>query len=107
MRYHSIKRRRAPQAVHLLGEGGDPDVVMVGVRYAKDGYCSGQFTVRATETVTEVRIDDVVNREMRFGGACAGLGTADGMAWAELRLAAPLGQRRAVRAADGVELPIS
>jgi hypothetical protein len=44
-----------------LGEGGDPLVVMIGVTWTKNGYCSGQFKVQATETATEVRVGTVLS----------------------------------------------
>jgi hypothetical protein len=94
-----------PQAVRLLGEGGDPLVVMVGVTWREDGYCSGQFHVKATETTTEVRVGTVVSR-LYSNRACAGLGTVNNMAWAELTLASPLGMRVVVRNSDGVVLPV-
>jgi hypothetical protein len=97
--------RYEPQAVRLLGEGGDPLVIMVGVTWPKEGYCSGQFSVLATETASEVRIGTVVSRERRGLGGCAGLGTVDGLAWAELRLASALDGRVAIRASDGQVLP--
>jgi hypothetical protein len=94
-----------PQAVHLLGAPGDPLIAMVGVTWTKEGYCSGQFRVQATESLTEVRIGAVTSREYRYG-TCAGLGTVDNIAWAELRLTSPPGQRVFVRASDGVRLPL-
>jgi hypothetical protein len=78
---------------------------MVGVLWSKDGYCSGQFTVDGTETATEIRVGTVVSRE-HSGGTCSGLGTMDNMAWAELRLASPLGDRVVVRDSDGARLPL-
>ncbi len=100
-----IETQHQPQAVRLLGEGGDPLVISVGVTWPDDGYCSGQLTASATETATEVRLHDVVSREY-VGGSCAGLGTSDGMAWETLQLAQPLGERVVVRDADGVRLPV-
>jgi hypothetical protein len=94
-----------PQVIRLLGEGGDPLVVMVGVTWTKDGYCSGQFTATATETATEIRTGAIISREYRFED-CAGIGTTDNMAWAELRLAMPLGNRVVVRESDEVRLPV-
>lgn len=94
-----------PQQVRLLGEGGDPLVIAIGVHWPKEGYCSGQFTVRASETATEVRVDNVISRE-HSKGLCDGLGTADQTAWADRTLAAPLGDREVVRASDGARLPI-
>jgi hypothetical protein len=95
----------AGRSVLTLGPGGDPDVVMVVFPWAPQEYCSGQFTVTATETDQEVAVGQVTSRLGR-SGSCAGLGTADGSARAELRLTRPLGSRRVVRASDGVELPV-
>ena len=94
-----------PVAVRELGEGGDPLVIMIGVRWTEDGYCSGQFRVTATETPTEVRVSNVTSRAYRYG-SCAGVGTADNTAWADLRLASPLGDRAVVRDSDGAHLPV-
>lgn len=98
--------RHRPVAVRLLGEGGDPLVIMIGIEWAADGWCSGQFTVTAAETSTEVRVHDVVSRTTKPGDACAGLGSDGRMAWADLVLSAPIGTRTAIRAADGHVLPI-
>jgi hypothetical protein len=95
-----------PQAVRLLGEGGDPLVILIGVHWTKDGWCSGQFTVQATEYPTEIRVSNVTSREYHFGD-CADLGTAEGMAWADVHLSAPLGERAVVRDSDGTRLPVS
>ena len=100
------ERRVEPRSVALLGQGGDPLVVMVRFPWPGDGFCSGQFHVDAVETATQVRIGTVVSRVTRWGGSCAGLGTVDGMAAAELRLSAPLGLREVVRARDGDPLPV-
>jgi len=96
----------APERVRLLGDGGDPLVILIGAHWTKPGYCSGQFTVQATETATQVRVDNVISREHSKGG-CAGLGTADETAWADVRLTAPLGDRPVVRTSDGAHLPIA
>jgi hypothetical protein len=98
--------RLQPQLVALLKAPGDPDVVLVGVTWTEEGYCLGQFDVRATETPTEVRIGPVTSREDPRV-ACAGIGTADNLAWVEVRLAAPLGGRAVVRGSDGSALPVS
>ena len=87
------------------GEGGDPLVIMIGVKWTKDGWCSGQFTVQATETPTEVHVGHVTSRE-HSKGMCAGLGTADNTAWAYVQLAAPLGDRVVIRDSDGAPLPV-
>jgi hypothetical protein len=95
-----------PQRVRLLGEHGDPLVILIAVHWTKPGYCSGQFTVKATETATQVRVDNVISRE-HSQGFCAGLGTAEETAWADVRLAAPLGDRPVVRISDGARLPVA
>jgi hypothetical protein len=98
--------RHRPVAIRLLGEGGDPLVIMIGIEWPADGWCSGQLTVTATETSSEVRVSDVVSRTPRGDGGCAALGTYRGMAWVGLAMAAPLGTRTAVRAAGGDALPV-
>ena len=95
-----------PQAVRLLGEGGDPLVILIGVHWTKDGWCLGQFTVQATETPAEIRVSNVTSREFHYG-MCDGVGTADNMAWAEVRLSTPLGNRAVVRDSGGARLPVS
>ena len=96
-----------PNAMKLLGEGGDPRVILVGVTWTDDGYCPGEFHVSATETASEVKVGMVVRRTVLFGaGPCAGVGTVDNTAWAELRLASPLGSRIVIRESDGVVLPV-
>lgn len=100
-----IETQLEPQFVGLPGEGGDPLVIYVVVTWTKEGWCSGQFTVQAIETPTEVRVGKVTSREYP-GGSCAGVGTVDNMAGAELRLASPLGDRVVVRDSDGARLPI-
>ena len=94
-----------PQVVKLLGEDGDPLVVMIGVTWTRDGYCSGQFQVQATETATEVRVGMVRSREYTDED-CAGIGADDSLAWAELRLTSPLGGRVIVRDSDSFLLSI-
>lgn len=97
-----------PQSVALLGEGGDPLTVMVMVTWPQDGFCSGQFTVTATETPTQVRVGSVESREYRGSSInCAGFGTIDGTAAAELQLREPLGERQVIRASDGAVLHVS
>jgi hypothetical protein len=98
--------RHQPEVVLTLGEGGDPLVVMIGFAWFEEGYCSGQFHVSATETPTEVRVGTVIGRILNRYGSCAGLGTSNNRAWAELRLETPLGNRRVVRDSDGAVLPI-
>ena len=98
--------RHRPVAIRLLGQGGDPLVIMVGIEWHSDGWCSGQLTVTAAETSTEVRVFDVVDSTPPRGGECAGLGSDGRMAWVDLTMSAPLGARTAVRAADGYVLPI-
>ena len=95
-----------PQAYGLLGEGGDPRVIVIKFRWTKDGSCSGQFAVRATETPTEVRVSNVTSLD-HYYLACAGTGTVNNMASAELHLTGPLGDRAVVRDSDGTRLPLS
>ena len=95
----------APEAVMGLGPAGDPLTVMISFGWPGDGFCSGQFTVSATETDQEVRVSDVTSREYRRG-SCAGIGTKDGMAAVGLTLDRPVGDRRVVRARDGMPLAV-
>jgi hypothetical protein len=101
---HVTVTQLKPQSYSTLGEGGDPLVLVISVTWTKDGYCSGQFTVEATETRTEVRVGSVVSRE-HSKGDCAGLGTVDNTASAALHLASPLGDRAVIRDSDGARLP--
>lgn len=94
-----------PRFASPLGESGDPLVVMIGFPWAEDGYCSGQFQVKATETPMEVRVGTVISRTYSRV-PCAGIGTYAGQAWAELTLRSPLGARTVIRASDGVVLPV-
>ncbi|WP_328476078.1 hypothetical protein OHA21_20980 [Actinoplanes sp. NBC_00393] len=94
-----------PEKAALLGEGGDPLVLMVGVPWSEDGYCDGQFTARAIETATEVRVGAVISRVFP-GQFCDGLGTIDDTAWVGVHLAAPVGNRTVVRADDNSTLPV-
>ena len=52
-----------PEAVQGLGQGGDPLVVLVLFRCPDGRYCSGQFTVTASETDQQVRVSDVTSRD--------------------------------------------
>jgi hypothetical protein len=94
-----------PKVAMVQVDRGEALTMAIGVTWTKEGWCSGQFTVRGTETATEVRVGTVVSRECT-GGGCAGLGTVDNTAWADLTLAAPQGDRRVVRASDGAVLPV-
>lgn len=97
-----------PRSVALLGEGGDPLTVNIMVTWPQDGYCSGQFTVAATETPTQVRVGSVESREYRGSNSnCADLATTDGTASADLQLSEPLGERQVIRASDGAVLHVS
>lgn len=97
--------RHRPTAYSDLGEGGDPDTIMIGFEWPHDGWCSGQFSITAAETPTEVRVHDIVSRTPRAGSECAGLGSDGSMAWEGLTLSAPLGDRKVVCAEDGHVLP--
>ena len=94
-----------PQSFDRPDAAGDPLVMPVYVTWTKEGWCSGQFTVQATETPTEVRVGTVTSVEHSKGG-CAGIGTAaDHTATVVVRLAAPLGDRDVIRDSDGVHMP--
>ena len=91
-----------PRAV-LQDPGVDPRLVEVGVTWTQEGWCVGEFHVKASETSSEVKVDSVIDRQSA-NGYCAGVGAVNHMAWAELQLAAPLGARPVVRS-DGTTLP--
>lgn len=111
--YEAIQREGAqvseemlePEAVQLLPQGNDPHVVMIGVTWMQQGWCLGQFHTKSTETTNEV-IVGTVSARMDQNGICAGVGTVNNMAWAELHLKAPLGDRRVIRASDHAVLPL-
>jgi len=94
-----------PQAVRLLPPGNDPRGVRVGVTWLKDGWCVGEFQAQATETATEVRLGPVIDRQYPHG-ICAGVGTAHNMAWTDLTLKAPLGNRLVVRSVSYTHLTL-
>ena len=71
-----------------------------------DGFCSGQFTVNVTETLTEVRVGEILSQEPNRGQACGGIGTGGTFAVTTVRLATPLGGRVVVRAGDSQPLPV-
>ena len=100
---HVTEESLLPQVV--TPSESDPLTLRVGVIWTESGWCAGQFRVKATETTTQVRVGPVISRTSS-GGACAGLGTVDNMAWASLTLASPLGPRSTVRDSDGVPLPV-
>jgi hypothetical protein len=91
-----------PRAV-LQDQGVDPRIVQVGVTWTQEGWCLGEFQVQASETGSEVKVDAVIDRQSANAN-CAGVGAVNNMAWAELWLAAPLGERPVVRG-DGTTLP--
>jgi hypothetical protein len=91
-----------PRAV-MQDPGVDPRLVEVGVTWTQEGWCVGEFHVKATETSSEVKEDSVIDRQSA-NGYCAGVGAVNHMAWAVLQLAAPLGARPVVRS-DGTTLP--
>lgn len=95
-----------PLEVHTLGEGGDPLVVGVIFPWSHDGYCSGQFTVSASESATGIVVGQVKGFEWSPDTPCPGLGSDGRVASAPLTLQAPLGNRRVTRAVDGAELPV-
>jgi hypothetical protein len=95
-----------PQAVDPLAEGTDPRAVMVGFTWPEAGFCTGQFSVKATETTNQVRIGTVIS-SLNSNDNCAGIGGAPGeTVWVAVTLRAPLGLRAVVRDSDGAVLPL-
>lgn len=97
----------APVGVQLLGEGGDPAVVMVVFPWGRDGICVGQVAVTASETASTVSVDQVTGFAEPPGRDCAGVGTDGRSAAVELRLASPLGDRAVTRRVDGAAVPVT
>ncbi|MER7073496.1 hypothetical protein [Terrabacter sp. NPDC000476] len=97
----------APVGVQLLGEGGDPLVVMVVFPWTQDGICVGQVAVAASETASAVSVEQVTGFAEPQGRACAGVGTDGRTASVELRLASPLGERAVTRRVDGAAVPVT
>jgi hypothetical protein len=91
-----------PRAV-LQDPGVDPRLVSVGVTWTQEGWCVGEFHVKAFETSSQVKVDAVIDRQSS-NGMCAGVGAVNQMAWADLQLSMPLGTRPVVRG-DGTTLP--
>jgi hypothetical protein len=88
----------------LMRGDGDPLAVSIGFPWSEQGYCSGQFTVRAVETADRVVVSQVRSRRAN-NGLCAGLGTMGAVATVDLILRAPLGDRSVYRAEDGQAAP--
>jgi hypothetical protein len=91
-----------PRAV-LQDAFADPRIVEIGVDWTQEGWCLGEFYVQASETPSEVKVNTVTDR-LSANANCAGVGSVNNMAWADLQLAAPLGTRPVVRR-DGTALP--
>ena len=90
----------------LLPEGNDPRLIDVGVAWSESGWCVGQFRVQSVaETATEIKLGMVVDIEDP-SAICPGVGTDNNRAWAEVKLKAPLGKRKVIRAKDGAILPV-
>ena len=95
-----------PLEVHTLGEAGDPLLVEVIFPWTNNEFCSGQFTVSARESGSEILVSQVKGFEVPPDVPCAGLGSDGRVAGAYLTLSAPLGDRVVTRAVDGAALPV-
>jgi hypothetical protein len=91
-----------PRAV-MQDPGVDPRLVEVGVTWTQEGWCVGEFHAKSSVSSSEVKVEAVIDRVSAHSN-CAGVGTVNQMAWADLQLEAPLGTRPVVRA-DGTTLP--
>jgi hypothetical protein len=98
--------------IHMSPVGAQPlgssRTLSVAVAWPEDGYCSGQFSVEFEESSTEVRLADVIGRSDRNywnPSPCVGVGTAHGLAWVDVELNEPLGDR-VVLDGLGVEVPV-
>jgi hypothetical protein len=95
-----------PQALDPVDPSGDPRAVLIGFIWPEDGYCTGQFHAKATETSTQVRVGTVISR-LDSSLACAGIGSKPGdMVWVPLILSSTIGSRAVVRDDDGLALPV-
>ena len=92
-------------AVWLLPAGNDPKAVWVAVEWNESGWCVGQFRESTKETTTTVVFGPVISH-LDPNLACAGVGTANNTAFAELTLREPLGDRTPVRGSDQAVLPV-
>ncbi len=95
-----------PVEAVAVGRTPDPTVVVIFIRWTEPGWCFGEFVAVASETPTQVRLDRVVDRSGGGSVGCAGVGTVNNLASADLRLKTPLGQRSVMRGSDGYLLPI-
>ncbi|SMO86550.1 hypothetical protein SAMN06266982_1292 [Propioniciclava tarda] len=97
-----------PTAARTLGEGGDPNVLMILSPWDQRDYCPGEFSVGAAETDTVVSVSAIrrVSAAVPLFGGCAGAEALHGQVAVELRLGQPLGSRTVVRAEDGSPLPV-
>ncbi len=104
MSHYNVVTETSLQPLAVLQDPGvDPRTVQVGVTWIQEGWCVGEFHVKASETSSQVKIDSVIDRQSSTG-YCAGVGAVNQMAWADLQLATPLGTRAVVRG-DGSTLP--
>ena len=94
-----------PEFVTPLGADGSLTNVDVGFPWTGQGYCAGQFQVKATETGAQIRVGAVMSRTYSYG-LCAGIGSNGRWATAPLTLHAPIGKRSVVRESDGAALPV-
>ena len=94
-----------PKFVTPIGADGSLTNVDVGFPWTEQGYCAGQFQVKATETGALVRVGAVISRTYE-NGICAGIGSNGRWATAALTLHAPIGTRSVVRESDGTALPV-
>lgn len=94
-----------PEFVTPVGADGSLTNVDVGFPWTEQGYCAGQFQVKATETRSQIRVGVVVSRTYSYGN-CAGLGSNGKWATTLLTLRTPIGNRLVVRDGDGSALPV-
>ena len=100
---HQIVETPAPAPV-AYQRTDDPRVIALAIPWNQSGWCVGEFGARIKESSDEVRVS-VVDRAQRGGGACAGVGTLNHLAYAYGTLKQPVGNRSVVRDSDGRALP--
>lgn len=94
-----------PEFITPIGSDGSLVNVEVGFPWSEQGYCAGQFHVKASETSTEVSVGSIISRTYSQG-ICAGIGSNGRWATAPLSLKSPIGKRSVVRKSNGAALPV-
>jgi hypothetical protein len=93
------------KADSVLGTAGSADLV-VRFPWHASSWCAGDFTVRVTESDTEVAVANVLEKKVS-STTCGSISTVDDHAALDVTLGSDLGKRKVVRIPDGAVLPVS